>query len=141
MTWTYEQSSGRMSNDASEVVGVGYSGGDCGRVPEGKNSPQRQSIPDVGPIPCGMYRIGAPVDTISHGPYVLPLSPNSSNEMYGRSGFLIHGDSVVSPGKASEGCIILSRDVRELIGESMDHSLEVVTGPFQSPDVVGDIPV
>lgn len=141
MTWTYEQSSGRMSNDAGEVVGVGYSGGDCGRHPEGKNSPQHQSIPDVGPLPCGLYRIGAPVDTISHGPYVLPLSPNAANEMFGRSGFLIHGDSVVHPGNASEGCIILSRDVRNLIGASIDHDLQVVPGPFQYPDVDGEISV
>lgn len=126
-----------MINDLGEVLGIGYSGGNRGKNPEGKNAPQYQNVPDVGPIPQGLYTIGFPVDTVTHGPYVLPLYPSSTNVMFNRSGFLIHGDSVVHLGAASEGCIILSRDVRELIGVSRDKMLQVVSGVFQASDVDG----
>lgn len=121
MSWAYEIVSGRLFTDSGELVGVGYSG-----APQYKNDPAAQSLRDLGPIPAGSYTISSPVDTVTHGPYVLPLTPSPENEMYGRSGFLIHGDSVVSPGSASEGCIIQSRDVREQVWASGDRSLTVV---------------
>lgn len=116
----YEISTGTLRKDGV-FLGVGYSG-----QPECKNDPNKCSVRCKGPIPPGLYGIGAPVDTMTHGPYVLPLTPNPKNEMYGRSGFLIHGDSVVHPGTASEGCIILPRTVREAIHNSADINLEVV---------------
>jgi hypothetical protein len=119
--WTYDIGSGRLYADGGGLVGVGYSG-----VPEFKNDYGAGSLVDQGPIPSGLYTIGAPVDTETHGPYVLPLTPDPSNQMFGRSGFLIHGDSIAAPGTASKGCIILARDVREKIGTSMDHDLQVV---------------
>jgi hypothetical protein len=122
MSWTYQQSTGHMLNDLGELIGVGYSG----RYPDGKNLPSMQNIPDVGPLPRGSYTIEPPVDTKTHGPYVLWLVPNPENQMFGRSAFGIHGDSVVHPGTASEGCIIQSRDVREAIWDSGDHLLQVV---------------
>lgn len=98
----------------------GYSGaGDC------KNVPDAQVIHNRGPIPIGLYKIGKHVDTVTHGPFVLPLTPSEANTMYGRDGFLIHGDSVIHPGTASEGCIILPRDVREEIEASGDQWLAV----------------
>lgn len=45
--------------------------------------------------------------------------------MCGRSGFLIHGDSIAHTGQASHGCIILPRSVREQIAASGDDELEV----------------
>lgn len=121
--WTYEQKTGRLISNSGELVGVGYSGS-----PLAKNNPELQQIRDQGPIPRGMYMISAPVDTVTHGPYVLPLAPDAANTMFGRSGFLIHGDSVVSPGSASEGCIIMARMVREDVWNSGDHDLKVVEG-------------
>jgi hypothetical protein len=121
MSWTYEIASGRLYSDSGELIGVGYSG-----APSHKNDVTAQSLPDLGPIPEGWYTIGSPVDTVTHGPYVLPLTPDPSNQMYGRSGFLMHGDSVVAPGTASEGCLIQARDVREQVGTSTDHRLQVV---------------
>jgi hypothetical protein len=49
--------------------------------------------------------------------------------MFGRSAFYIHGDLVSAPGQhlASEGCIILAREIRNTIGESGDTSLIVTT--------------
>lgn len=121
MAWKYEQLSGRLYSPHGLLMGVGYSGAfDC------KNNPQTQSVHNRGPIPRGVYHIGEPIDTVTHGPYVLPLTPDPSNEMFGRYGFLIHGDSIIHPGTASEGCIIQSKDVRERIGESGDRDLQVI---------------
>lgn len=120
MTWTFEQSTGRMLHDG-ERVAIGYAG-----AGEGKNNPDMQDVHNVGPLPRGTYEIGEPSDTKTHGPYVLHLTPDADNEMFGRSAFLIHGDSVVRPGTASEGCIILGRAIREKIWDSGDHQLEVV---------------
>lgn len=119
--WIYAQRTGRLYDPKGELAGVGYSG--AGR---GKNDPVIERVKDVGPIPGGMYTIGSPIDTMTHGPYVLPLTPDPDNKMYGRAGFLIHGDSVVHPGRASEGCIIMARGVREYIGGSLDRDLKVI---------------
>lgn len=122
MSWLYRQSTGELINTAGETVAVGYSG-----AGDGKNKALMEKVKNVGPIPKGAYRISPPHDTVTHGPYVLPLTPNPLNVMYGRAGFLIHGDSVVSPGTASEGCIILPRGVREVIWNSGIHELGVIT--------------
>jgi hypothetical protein len=119
--WTYEQSSGRLLSDSGEVAGIGYSG-----FGDGKNKPDAEQIHQVGPIPCGSYAIGPPHDSQTHGPFVLRLTPDPANQMFGRDGFLIHGDSVHAPGTASLGCIIQSRDVREKVWKSGDHELAVV---------------
>jgi hypothetical protein len=53
------------------------------------------------------------------------LIPFTSNEMDGRSGFLIHGDNSSGDQSASEGCPIFSKDIRNLVGSSGDNILEV----------------
>lgn len=118
--WTYHQESGRLLHDGA-MVATGYSGAGAG-----KNNPAMQSAHNVGPIPIGKYTIGPPCDTDTHGPYVLRLTPNASNDMCGRAGFLMHGDSVAHPGTASQGCIIQARSVREWVWNSGDRDLEVV---------------
>ena len=118
--WRYQQQTGKLISQSGNVVGAGYSG-----FGSGKNNPTYQSVASVGPCPEGFYHIDAPVDTDSHGPYVLRLEPFAENEMFNRSGFLIHGDSKTAPGTASHGCLIFAREVRELIWNSGDHQLEV----------------
>lgn len=122
MTWVYGQDSGVISNGDRSFTG--YSGA----YPDGVNNPDLESKADVGPIPAGLYAIGAPVNMIEHGPFVLRLTPHPENEMYGRVGFLIHGDSIEHPGQASHGCIILPRDAREAIWASGDDCLRVIRG-------------
>lgn len=117
--YVYSISTGEMSRDGG-VIATGYSG-----QPSCKNDPEKCMVHNKGPIPPGRYSIGQPRDTASHGPFVLPLTPAEDNEMFGRSGFLIHGDSASHPGEASEGCIILPRAVRETIHASEDTELEV----------------
>ena len=121
MNWTYHQSTGQLFH-GSNLVGAGYSG----HPPSGKNNPDMQDVPNVGPIPRGGYTIGAPHNTETHGPFVMSLTPNAENEMHGRTGFLIHGDSIAHPGFASEGCIIMSAEIRHNIWDSGDRRLIVV---------------
>lgn len=118
--WTYKQSSGELSLDGQHVAN-GYSG-----FGEGKNNPAMQDVPDVGPIPVGQYTIGPSYHDTHHGPVVMHLCQHAQNEMFGRDGFLIHGDSVEHFGSASHGCIILRRDIREQISASKDRQLTVV---------------
>lgn len=117
--WTYCIPSGDLSHDGAHVA-TGYSGRDAG-----KNNPGMQTVQGIGPIPQGSYEILPPRDTDTHGPYVMPLRADIGNVMYGRSGFLMHGDSVHAPGTASHGCIILPRDIRHAVWESGDRQLQV----------------
>lgn len=132
--WVYEQATGHLFeldpalNQSGVVVGTGYSGSGVY-----KNRPDAQSLKDLGPIPCGIYTIGKPFDSSEHGPYCLPLLPHIGNEMFDRDNFLMHGDSKHAPGTASHGCVIMSRAIRELVGESEDDLLSVVRG-----DTAGD---
>lgn len=119
--WTYNQSNGNLSRGGA-LAGAGYSGAE----PNGKNNPAMQNVPDVGPIPQGTYTIDQPFDSTTHGPYALALVPSSENQMFGRRGFLMHGDSSEHLGAASEGCIIMARHIREIVWESGDHELQVV---------------
>src|ERR1035438_3981863 len=124
----YELISGKWTSATGDVLGIGCSGGDCGLDPYAVNNPGFQFVHNVGPIPVGIYTINPPQDTVTHGPFVLPLTPSPANLMWGRSGFLCHGDSVILPGKraASDGCIILPRNVRQQIWDSGDLDLQVV---------------
>jgi hypothetical protein len=121
--WTYEQNSGRLSKDGI-LLATGYSG-----AGDGKNNPAKQNLHNIGPIPQGLWEIcGPPIDTPAHGPYVLRLEPAPDTVTYGRTGFLMHGDSIEHPGTASEGCIILDRVTRTRVYQSGDTKLEVISG-------------
>lgn len=123
--WIYEQSSGRLyRDDDPETFYVGYAGRDAG-----KNNPDMQHVPNVGPIPCGFYAIGKPEDRPqSIGMYALPLTPFPENDMHGRSDFFMHGDSRAKPGHASHGCPIQSKPARMAVYLSDDHLLKVIRG-------------
>jgi hypothetical protein len=115
MPWLYVQSTGELMAPDGTHAGTGYSG-----FAAGKNNPAAQNQVGVGPIPCGMYTIGAPQcvppdKAGPHGPFILPLTPDPANQMFGRAGFLMHGDSIATPGTASHGCIIQERPVRERV--------------------------
>jgi Protein of unknown function (DUF2778) len=118
--WTYEQSTGDMLDPNGNLLAVGYSGAGAA-----KNNPAYQNVVDAGPIPQGEYMIGLPIDSPTHGPHAMPLTPSADNQMFGRDEFLIHGDSITNPGNASEGCIILPLFARERISESGDYELRV----------------
>jgi len=118
--WVWDQSAGELRRDG-KVVSRGYSGN--GR---GKNNPSMQAAVGVGPIPRGMWLIGAPYTSPNTGPYTLALAPMNGTDTLGRNSFRIHGDSIANPGTASHGCIILPRAVRQQIWSSGDRDLQVV---------------
>lgn len=121
--WTYKQSTGELLSSDGVVVSIGYSGAGID-----KNRPEDEGVQNCGPIPMGDWSIGDAVDTATHGPVVLPLTPLPGTDTLGRSGFLIHGDSIKTPGTASHGCIILPRVIRESIDSSSDKLLRVISG-------------
>jgi hypothetical protein len=126
--WTYVQKTGELLRDGMHVA-TGYSGYDDPRTGQnGKNNPEAQNLEDIGPIPVGRYAMGTPYDSRKHGPFVLPLTPDPANEMFGRSELLIHGDSKEHPGAASQGCIIMGLDVRKQMAASGDKVLQVISG-------------
>lgn len=119
--WTYSQTSGELKRDGS-LVGIGYSGHGAG-----VNNPDLESVHDVGPVPRGLWIIGAQEEHSTHGPCVMPLSPKEGTDTLGRSEFLMHGDLLAHPGErlASLGCIIMPKYVREQVAASPDRDLEV----------------
>lgn len=120
MMHTYSQSSGNWRLEGESLF-TGYSGNK-----EGKNNPLLENVRDVGPIPRGLYQISEPFDTETHGPFVMRLMPIGATYTFGRSGFLLHGDSITNPGTASEGCIVASRLARERVAASLDNQLTVI---------------
>lgn len=117
--WIYNQGTGKLLQNAG-LVGTGYAGRDAG-----KNNPAMQNVKGIGPLPCGFYIIGQPEDRSDTGPFSIKLHPDSGNNMFGRSSFFMHGDSIKAPGTASHGCPIFSRAVREKVNASTDKILKV----------------
>jgi hypothetical protein len=120
--WTYRQSTGELLHNGAYVA-QGYSGNKAG-----KNNPAAESTHNVGPIPAGAWEIAAlTAGRTPHGPFVLHPQPHNGTVTFGRSGFLMHGDSRTDPGNASQGCIIMPRAVRERVWASNDRALTVTT--------------
>lgn len=120
MSWTWKISSGTLLNLNQMEVGHGYAGNGAGL-----NNPAMTNVPNVGPLPIGKYKIGEPYNDGQVGVFALPLTPDPSNEMFGRSLFRIHGDNSKLNHSASHGCIVLPRPVRNDIANSGDDDLVV----------------
>jgi hypothetical protein len=116
--FVYHQATGKVTLGNTEM-GQGYFGkGDA------KNKPDKESVKNAGPIPRGLYTSGNARE-YKKMPNCFDLTPDG-HDARGRTEFLIHGDSKTDPGNASEGCIILSPDVRKKIAESGISKLRVV---------------
>lgn len=125
--WKYVQSTGDLFLDG-QYMETGYSGA----LPDGKNNPDKECVKNVGPIPRGYYSIGPLVAKPT--PVTLRLTADNPNYCTpARSGFLIHGDN--STHTASQGCIILSRGMRQTIADSADKRLLVVRDSVESKRV------
>lgn len=125
---TYEQRTGRLLDSSGNLLAKCYSG-----IGPAKNNPACQMLIGQGPIPQGMYTLSAVEyvnGTSPHGPYVIVLTPDKGNTMFGRAGFLMHADSIHHPGQASFGCIVVlgGLDQREKIWTQTVHRLMVVAG-------------
>lgn len=124
--WTYKQSTGELFQNGVRLA-AGYSG-----HAEGINAPDMQHVRSIGPIPRGMWKITAPYNSDTTGPYTMKLlakdaAPgDDTHQPTGRGSFRIHGDNSKGDRSASHGCLIFSRTIREKIWNSGDHDLEVV---------------
>lgn len=118
MTWTYHQKTGALHNLNGEYIGRGYSGTGVGR-----DNPELEGVVQLGPIPRGRWLILPAYKHKRLGPVVMNLEP-VGHTAKGRSLFRIHGDNKIND--ASNGCIILSRPLREMITDSGDTTLDVV---------------
>jgi hypothetical protein len=115
--------------DSQGNVDDTYTGAYSGHGP-GVNNPNMQNVSGIGPLPRGDYTIGPIQNNVTGSGTMLRnsmrLTPDPSNQMFGRGGFLIHGDNSLHNKSASEGCIILNPNARQKIGDSNDKCLEVV---------------
>lgn len=120
----FEQASGRLlladNQDARAALCLGYSGhGD------NRNNPDAEALRASGPIPRGLWRVGAPRDHSTLGAFAFPLEP-VDHKAHGRTAFYIHGDNRKADGSASTGCIIAPRFARECIAALRINMLQVV---------------
>lgn len=74
---------------------------------DGKNA-----LSSARPILRGRWTVTAPFTRRHSGLYTMRFIPDAGTVTYGRRDFMIHGDSVEHPGRASNGCIILRGDIR-----------------------------
>ena len=119
--WTYQILNGVILNPQGSWMGTGYAG-----LGEDKDQPADEAVKGQGPLPEGIYTMGTMRDDPVMGRDVIPLTPDPANEMHGRSGFYIHGDSVQHPGMASHGCIVTAHPTRISMNDSDDRTLKVM---------------
>lgn len=122
--WIYQQSTGDLTDPTGDSIGTGYSGNGADL-----NNPAGQGDIGHGPIPQGWWSIGEFFDDPGgKGPVVCHLIPQPGNSMDGRQGgFMIHGPRIgeTTP-SSSDGCIILSHNLRATIAASADKTLLVI---------------
>ena len=119
--WTYSQSTGELKQNG-KLMGTGYSGRNVPGGPQGRNNPELEAMPNIGPVPRGRYTIPNPVKVAHNSPPVFPLAPKGHNA-HGRTGFQIHGNNVKND--ASRGCIILDFPVRTAIKKTLKKDREI----------------
>lgn len=88
------------SGDRFRAFALCYAG-----APGFVNDPSAEHLRSKGPLPRGFYRI-VEADHPRFASPALKLYPLPETEMYGRSGFWIHGDNHLGNRSASSGCII-----------------------------------
>jgi len=130
---TYSQSTGHLKcvDDSGNIVAEadGYAGNGAG-----KNNPDMQNVPNVGPLPKGNYGMGPARNSPNTGPITIPLNYFGGDEPFppDRSPDLmrIHGDKKNGPpGNASKGCIIANHDARKKIADGCGQGSTLSVGP------------
>jgi len=102
--YTYSQSAHHFSGTAYDGSMISTSGCCCGQSGSCRNNGACQCQVSVGPLPRGTYTLGN-MRTFKGMNYCYDLYPAASNNMCGRSGFLIHGGGCSA--NPSEGCIVI----------------------------------
>jgi len=132
MPWVYVQSTGAFYDPDGNLLENGHAGHhekDASNNFIYRNQPDKETVKNRGPIPRGQWKIGG--YTSNKGPLTITLTPVGHNA-HGRTDFRIHGNN--STNTASEGCIIVSRKVRQAVVNSSDKQLEVVGYEYELID-------
>ncbi|WP_414719690.1 tlde1 domain-containing protein [Tsuneonella suprasediminis] len=115
----YEQSSGRLLFGVGKslvLIASCYAG-----APGCVNDPNTDHLRSRGPLPKGRYTIVKR----HHSRFASPaffLEPAEENQMYGRSGFWVHGDNAKRNRSASTGCIVTSWVERTVLDRTIKNS-------------------
>lgn len=126
MSWQFQQSTGKYTYEGVDLLSTnqayeGYAGNG-----DGLNNPAMQNVADEGPLPEGLYTIGPSYHHPQLGPVTMNLTPDATNQMFGRAAFRIHGRKYPGDLTASHGCIVLDHDPRVAIDASRDRRLQVI---------------
>ena len=121
MAWTFEIPTGKYYDPQGNYISTGYAGHGVG-----VDNIADEDIPDEGPIPEGTYQMGPWFNDPEKGPIVCHLTPEPGVNDYGRSSFMVHGDSIKNPGQASLGCAVADHATRLAMSQSEDQILSVV---------------
>jgi hypothetical protein len=105
--YTYSQSAHHFYGNAYDGSYIDTYGCCAGQSGSCRNNPSCQCQKSVGPLPQGTYTLGN-MYTFKSCINSYDLYPSSSNNMCGRSGFLIHCGGC--SGNPSEGCIVIESD-------------------------------
>jgi hypothetical protein len=105
--YTYSQSAHHFYGVAWDGSYIDTTGCCCGQSGSCRDNPSCQCEVSVGPLPQGTYTLGNMM-TFKGMPYCYSLYPAASNNMCGRSGFLIHGGGCSA--NPSEGCIVIESE-------------------------------
>jgi len=124
MNINYSQSTGVLSKDDGTIIAAGWSGRGAG-----KNNPDMENVSNTGPLPKGIYNVGAWEKTHGHlGPIVASLT-QTQGDAFGRSAFYIHGPAMdpKTYGQESMGCIVIPRSGRLKIKALLPGPNDTVT--------------
>lgn len=129
--WVYQIATGLLLHDGADglkQVATCYSG-----YGPAKNDVTACNQAGLGPIPLGVYWIGEAFESDHSGPNTMRLIPvTPGTNTFGRDAFELHGDSKSHPGAASHGCICAPPGPRQLVADSHDRLLCVVSGKLKS---------
>ena len=120
MPWVYKVSAHSFYLNGAYQFDAKYSG-----RPGFKDDSANECVKGKGPLPRGTYTIGPAFYHHKTKALTMRLTPFVENEMCGRDGFMIHGNSSIHPLSASDGCIILGLSGRREINDSNDKILVV----------------
>ncbi len=131
MNLNFSQSTGLITQDDGTSVAVGWAGNDSNpenpaRI-QGKLNPAQQALHKIGPLPQGVYSVGAWEEKHAHlGPMVAHLT-QTSGETFGRDAFYIHGPDrdPAMYGQESLGCIVVPHTGRQAIKDLAPDTVTV----------------
>ena len=132
MSWVFVIASGHVYAPSGALFTTGFAGNNA--IGPDMNNPAAEFVKDHGPLPVGGYTMQTPLEGTPLGPCAIPLEPDETNDMQGRSDFFIHDESIAHPQSSSDGCLVtVGVSTRTTMWASPDHRLQVVAEETDVP--------